>query len=225
MVERGGFTPALVSPEATVIGKHAGEVADKSDARPGKAGASVGVGPAVTAVGGSVDEVHVGVGEATAAFVHAGDVEVACGQVTGDLDIADEGSAGGNLLHVGPGRPIVGGVADEESAARDREVVPGNVHPPIKWASRVVVGPARLAVVTAAGVNAVMGPASRVRGIGGFVPAEALTATARVKPDSEPGTGGAVVENNGIAKGTGERALAEGGGDAGEGESAVGRDR
>src|SRR6266853_2985710 len=102
MVENGRLTPALVSPKATGIGKHLGEVAHSGDARPGKAGAGVGggVGPGVAAVGGSVDEVVVGVGEATAAFVHAGDVDVACDQVTGDLDVADEGSAGGNLARV-----------------------------------------------------------------------------------------------------------------------------
>src|ERR1700682_5150437 len=170
MVESGRLTPALVSPEATAIGKHLGEVADSADARPGKAGAGVGVDPGVAAVGGSEHEVVVGVGEATAAFVHAGDVHVACGQVTGDLDIADEGSAGGNLSRVGPSPAVVGGVAEEEGAAPDSEVVPGNVHPPKEWATRVVVGPARLAVVLAAGVNAVMDPAGRVRGIGGLVP-------------------------------------------------------
>src|SRR6202795_2557238 len=153
MVESGRLTPALVSPEATAIGKHLGEVADSGDARPGKAGAVVGVGPGVAAVGGSEDEVDVGVGEATAAFVHGGDVHVACGQVTGDLDITDEGSAGGNLLHVGPSRAVVSRVAEEEGAAPDSEVVPGNVHPPIEWATRVVVGPTRLAVVARTGVN------------------------------------------------------------------------
>src|ERR1700730_12450535 len=128
MVENGRLTPALVSPEATAIGKHLGEVADSADARPGKGGGGVGVGPGVAAVGGSEDEVAVVVGEATAAFVHAGDVDVACGQVTGDLDIADEGSAGGNLSRVGPSRAIVGGVAEEEGTVRDSEVVPGDVH-------------------------------------------------------------------------------------------------
>src|SRR5450631_1517992 len=115
MVESGRLTPALVSPVATAIGKHLGEVADRGDARPGKAGgAGVSVGPGIAAVGGSEDEVDVGVGEATAAFVHAGDVHIACGQVTGDLDIADEGTAGGKHSLVGPSRAVVGGGADEE---------------------------------------------------------------------------------------------------------------
>src|SRR5450432_2932935 len=94
MVESGRLTPALVSPEATAIGKHLGEVADSGDARPGKGGAGIGVGPGGAAVGGPEDEVVVVVGKATAAFVHAGDVQVAIARhVTGDLDIADEGSA------------------------------------------------------------------------------------------------------------------------------------
>src|SRR6266404_8915790 len=119
MVESGRLTPALVSPEATAIGKHLGEVADSGDARPWKGGPGVGVGPGGSAVGGSVDEVVVVVREATAAFVHAGDVDVACGQVTGDLDIADEGSAAGNLSRAAPSQPIVGGEAEEEGGARD----------------------------------------------------------------------------------------------------------
>ena len=51
----------------------------------------------------------------------------------------------------------------------------------------VVVRPARLSVVTAVAVNAEMGPASRVRRIGGLVSAEALTAAGSVQPDGEPG--------------------------------------
>src|SRR5438552_10548566 len=162
MVEGGRLTPALVSPVvATAIGKHAGEVADNADARPGKNWAGVGVAPGVAAIGGFVDEVVVVVGEATAAFVHAGDVDVACGQVAGDLDIADEGSSAvGNLSRGRPSRAIVGREAEGEGAVPDSVVIPGNVHPPIEWATRVVVGPARLTVVEGAGVNAVMGPAS-----------------------------------------------------------------
>ena len=38
-----------------------------------------------------IDLVGVGVREATAAFVHAGDVHVAVARVTGDLHVADEG--------------------------------------------------------------------------------------------------------------------------------------
>ena len=112
-----------------------------------------------------------------------------------------------------------------ESALRRREVVPGDVHPSAERRGWVVVGPARLSVVVAAGVNAEMGPASRVRGSGGLVSAEALTAAAPVEPDSEPGGGWAVVQNNGVANGIGEGALTAGGGEAGEGGAAVGGDR
>ena len=51
MVEDGWLTPALVPPVATTIGKHAGEVTHSGDARSGKAGAGVGIGPSVTTIG------------------------------------------------------------------------------------------------------------------------------------------------------------------------------
>src|ERR1700682_1407492 len=125
----------------------------------------------------------------------------------------------------GPSETVVGGNADEEGAPPDSEVVPGDVHVPIEWAGRVVVGPTRLSVVGAAGVNAVMGPASRggIPGSGGLVPAEAPTAAAAVYPDREPGPGWAVVQSNGVAKGIGEGALTgDGVGEAGVGVAAVG---
>ena len=53
-VEGGRLTPALVSPVATAIGKHAGEVGVRGasdDAWPWKDGASVGIGPGGAAVG------------------------------------------------------------------------------------------------------------------------------------------------------------------------------
>ena len=87
----------------------------------------------------------------------------------------------------------------------------------------VVVSPARLPVVAAAGVNAKMGPASRVQRIGGLVPAQGAAPVA-VEPDGEPGAGWLVVQNNRVAKGIGKWALTAGGGDAGEGGAAVGGD-
>src|SRR5207245_2453899 len=124
----------------------------------------------------------------------------------------------------GPSETVVGGDADEEGAAPDSEVVPGNVHMPIEWAGRVVVGPTRLSVSRALVVNAKVGPASRggVPGSGGLEPAEALTAAGTVEPDGEPGGGWAVVQSNGVANGIGERALTAGGGEAGEGVAAIG---
>ena len=62
------------------------------------------------------NDVGVVVWEAAAAFVHAGDVHVACGQVAGDLDVADEGNAGGDLSRVGPSGTVVSGEADEEGS-------------------------------------------------------------------------------------------------------------
>ncbi|PYJ69619.1 MAG: hypothetical protein DME76_08410 [Verrucomicrobia bacterium] len=189
----GRLTPALVAPVATAIGKHAGEVAYGSDTRTGKAGAGVGVGPSVAAVGGPEDEVGVVVGEATASFVHASDVYVASGQVAGDLDIADEGSAGGYLSRVGPGETVVSGIADEEGASADIEVVPGNVHSPVEGRGCVVIGPARLSVVVIVRVNTIMGPAIRVRRGSGLVAAQTLSAATPIEPDGIPGARWAIV--------------------------------
>ena len=89
----------------------------------------------------------------------------------------------------------------------------------------VVVGPARLSVVVVVVVNAIMGPAIRVPRSSGLVTAEALTAAASVQPDSEPGAGWAIVQNNRVAHGIGKRALAAGVGQAGEGVAAIGGNR
>jgi hypothetical protein len=70
-----------------------------------------------------------------------------------------------------------------------------------------------------------MGPASRVRGIGGLVTTEALATATPIKPHGEPGGGGAIVQNNRVAQSIGEGALTVGTGDAGEGSAAVGGDR
>src|SRR6185503_11470992 len=71
----------------------------------------------------------------------------------------------------------------------------------------------------------VVGPASRVRRIGGLVSSEALATASPIKPHGEPGGGGAIVKNNRVAHGIGEGALPAGGGDAGEGSAAIGGDR
>ena len=70
-----------------------------------------------------------------------------------------------------------------------------------------------------------MGPAIRVRGIGGLVSADALRTAARVKIDSKPSLAWLVEQNNGVALGAGEGALAVGAGEAGEGGAAVSGDR
>ena len=70
--------------------------------------------------------------KASTAFVHARDVHIACGQIAGDLDVADKRRAAGDLSLVGPSETVVSGVADEEGAAPNIEIVPGNVHPPVE---------------------------------------------------------------------------------------------
>ena len=52
-----------------------------------------------------------------------------------------------------------------------------------------------------------MGPASRESPIGGLVPADALSAAARVEENCKPSAGRFVVQSNGVAKGIGEGAL------------------
>ena len=96
-------------------------------------------------------------------------------RVTGDLHVADEG-AGVDHCYRGCSkwRRCQWSSVTKQGAAADIEVVPGNVHVPEDGRAGVVVGPARLPVVAAVGVNAEMGPASRVRGSGGLVPAQAL---------------------------------------------------
>src|SRR5216684_1996892 len=74
-------------------------------------------------------------------------------------------------------------------------------------------------------MNAVMGPAIRVRRSGGLVPAKTPTAAARVNPGGIPSAGWLVVQNNGVAKSVGEGALTVGLGEAGEGGAPVGGDR
>ncbi|PYK37736.1 MAG: hypothetical protein DME60_12100 [Verrucomicrobia bacterium] len=225
LVVGGRLTPTLVPPVATAIGKHARKVAHSGNARPGKGGSSVGGGPGVAPVGGPVEVVDVVVGEPSAAFVHPGDVDVAVDLVTGDLDVADEGDAGGDLSLVGPGDSVVSGEADKDALATT-EVIPGDVHPPVEGRGYVVVRIARLSVIAAAAVNAVvMGPTIRVPGSGGLVSAQALTAAGSVKPHSVPSVGWPVEENNGVAHGIRERALTAGEGEAAKGGAAVGGDR
>src|SRR5439155_21957168 len=193
-------------------------------ARPCEGGAGEGVGPSAAAISGPEHQVGARPGSTPASFVHAGDVHVACNQVAGDLDIADEGAAGGQLVR-GPSETVVSGDADEEGPSPNIEVVPRNVHVPKVQRAGVVVGPTRLSVVKGAVVNAEMGPAIRVRGIGGLISAHPLTAAAHVKKDSKPSLAWLVEQNNGVAQGIGERALTGGPGEPGEGGAAVGGDR
>ena len=90
---------------------------------------------------------------------------------------------------------------------------PGNIHAPIEWGGRVVVSPTRFAIVARGSVNAKMCPASSIRGSGGLIPAEALSAAGRVQPHGEPGPGWLVVQSNRVAFGTGKGTLTASRGD------------
>ena len=225
MAIRGRLAPALVTPVATTIGEHAGEVTRTCNARAGKTGTRVRVRPGIAAVRGPEDKIAVGVGEAAASFIHAGDIQVACSEVAGNLHIADERSAGSDLSCIGPCAAVIGRITDEESAPAYIEVVPGNVHPAVKGRSWIVISPARLSVVLRVAMNAVMAPAIRIPWGSRLVATEALSATTAVQPNGKPGCRWLVVQNNRVAQSIIEGALPIIRGETIESESAVGRDR
>jgi hypothetical protein len=113
-----------VSPVATTIWKHACEVADRCNARSGKAWTGVGIGPTVAAVSGPEDKVHVIVREASTAFIHTSNVHVACSKVAGDLHVADKWRSGSKLSRIGPGQTIVSGKTRKQGAPAHIEIVP-----------------------------------------------------------------------------------------------------
>ena len=121
----------------------------------------------------------------------------------------------------------------DKDALTAGKVVPGDVHPPKEWGGWVVIGPAGLAIVTAAAVDAVMGPAMGIGGSGGVVATHAATAAPRIDPNGEKLAGWLVVQNNGVALGTSKGALTDDGaassdvrtGEAIESQAAVGGDR
>ena len=97
--------------------------------------------------------------EATAAFVHPGDVQVPVTDiVAGDLHVANEGTGVGHRYLAAPSDAVVSGAAYDQGACTYVKVVPGNVHVSEVRRGGVVVSPARLPVVAAVGVNAKMGP-------------------------------------------------------------------
>src|SRR5215208_5645 len=210
MVECGRLTPAHVPPVSRT-GVHRGEEA--RSAAPGaiEGRPCVGVGPGVAAVSGTVDFVGSG-GKAATHLIHACDVHVAGNLVASDLDVADE--VGGDRYRSMPGTSVITGIGDAQSSASDIKIVPGNVHPVGKRRGWVVIGPARIAVVRRVVMNAEMGPASGVRGIGGLVATEALTAASPVQPHGKPGGDSPIVQNNRVAKSIGEGTLTAGGGEA-----------
>ena len=123
-----------------------------------------------------------------------------------------------------PGGTVVSGEGDLEGAAANSEVVPGNVHPSEEGRRWIVVGPARLAIVRAAGVNAsTSSPGDPT--VSGLPGADALSAAARSEKNCKESAGRFVVESNRVAKvrpvSTCERAWVE----AGEGGAAVAGER
>src|SRR5262249_1121594 len=133
--------------------------------------------------------IDVVVGEATATFIHTSNVNIACGEVAGDLDIAGEWSSARDLSGIRPVDTVVSRVANEEGAAANIKVVPGSVHPTVEGRRWVVISPARLSIILTVAVNAIeMGPAIRVPWSCGLVAAKALAAAATVQPNREPST-------------------------------------
>src|SRR4029077_12192265 len=169
--------------------------------------------------------VGVVVGEATAAFVHAGDVDVAVArQVTGDLHVANEGRLGAHHGCAAPSGTVISRAGNEDVRVGKTKVVPGNVHISEERRGRVVVGPSRFAVVAAVVVNAEVRPAIWILRSQGLVSAEGA-APIPIYPDSKPRLAWLVVQKNRVAKGVGERATTAAVGEAGEGHAAVGGER
>src|SRR6266566_5212003 len=110
VVESGRLTPAHVSPVGRTI-VHAGEVARIGAVRTLEGGPRVGVGPGVTAVGRSVDEVVAGEVAVATILVHGGDVHVAGNLVGSDLNVADE--TGVDRYRAVPGIPVIAGIGNE----------------------------------------------------------------------------------------------------------------
>src|SRR5207249_11105317 len=113
-------------------------------ARDRGAGACVGGGTGVAAVGGPVDVVDVVVWESTTTFVHARDVNIARNLVGSDLLVADE--AGRDVDRGGPSVAAIGGVGGANLLALTK-VVPTHVHPPIEGRGCVVIDVGGLPVI------------------------------------------------------------------------------
>src|SRR5262249_53905186 len=172
VVKRGRFTPAFVPPIASVIGEHASEVANSRNARSLKGGPCICISPASTTIGGFENEVRVGMRKTTATFVHAGDVKGSVTRhITGDLHVANKGSAVDDSDRTRPCVAIVGKKASNQGPRTHVKVVQGNVHSSKERRGWVVVSPARLTIVTAAIMNAEVRPAVWILRIGRLVSA------------------------------------------------------
>src|SRR5439155_13331317 len=121
-----GNVPPVASEAKVAMGIHTNEVSVRAaidTAGRCEVGTGVDIGPSLAADSRAVDFVGTGASEADIRpFVHGCDVHVACRQVAGDLNVAEEGGA--QLSLVGPGETVVSGVADEEGTSSNIEVVP-----------------------------------------------------------------------------------------------------
>src|SRR5882757_1301819 len=126
-VQSGRFTPTLVPPEATGIGKHAGEVrvvAADLHARSRKCGTGECIGPGTAAVGGPENLIGVVVRETTTAFIHARDVDGSVARrIAGNLHIPNKAGVAHRYRRA-PRCAVVSGEGDLESATANTEVVP-----------------------------------------------------------------------------------------------------
>ena len=160
--------------------------------------------------------------ETATAFVHARDVESPIARhVTGDLRVADEGTAVDHCYRWAPCGAIVGGEGFDQGTPTNVKVVSGDVHSPEERRGWIVVGPARFAVVAAIVMNTEMGPAVWIVRSRRLVSAQGA-APIRINPHRKPRAGRLVVQSNRIAKGVGKRAAPAAIGHPGEGQSAIG---
>src|SRR4029453_10608880 len=231
VVERGRLTPAHVPPVSGAV-VHGAEEARTATARADEGRTGVGVGKSDTAVSRAIHDVSpvaptAGTTAITTVFVHAGDVHVARNLVASDLNVSDEDGPSGNreVHRRTPSDTVISRAHDRDGRPSTIEVVEGDVHSSEERRGWVVIRITGVAVVRAVVVNCEMGPAIRIPWRGGLVPAEALTAAARVEPDREPSPAWPVVQNDRVAQRTGEWALAAGGGQSRGGWAAVGGNR
>jgi hypothetical protein len=155
------LTPAHVPPNASVaVVEHAREIVGISSARSLKARPGVGARPSDTTIGRAVHDI-LAEGETAAALVHRRYVNTATAlQVTGDLNIADEGSI---ELHRRPSGAVIR-VRDVQCAAPHTDVVVRDVHSPVEGTGCVVIHPHTLAIIIGAVVRArASGPGDAIR--------------------------------------------------------------
>src|SRR5207245_7630964 len=222
VVVGGRLAPAHVSP---VSAEHSSEVtvtAAKATARASKGGLGIGECPSRPAVGGAIH--HVGaVAEATAHFIHAGNVNVACNLIAGDLNVSDEcGPPKRHVLRGIPSGTVITRKRDRDGGSSISEVVKGNVHPPVERRSGIHVAPAGLAVGTASwkiGNASANGPSGAA--VSGRPVADSLAATARSEKYGVPSGVGAVVKDNRVAEISSMPSSEGAGVEPGEGDAAV----